>query len=75
VSATSNQITAAPPVDLFDIPVDTTVIGLHPDGERFLALRRVPATFKGERVEAVLHWSDQVAARVPARALDKLEGR
>ena len=67
VSATSNQITTAAPVDLFDIPVDTTVIGLHPDGERFLALRRVAATFKGDRVEAVLHWSDQVATRAPAR--------
>ena len=68
LSATSNQITAAAPVDLFEIPVDTTVIGLHPDGERFLALRRVAPTFKGDRVEAVLPWSDQVAARTHARS-------
>jgi serine/threonine-protein kinase len=68
VSATSNQIMAAAPVDLFDIAVDTTVIGLHPDGERVLALRRVAATFKGDRVDAILHWSDQVAARAPARS-------
>jgi hypothetical protein len=68
VSATRGRITVAPPVELFKIPADTVVIAPHPGGERFIAMRPVPAEFKGDRVEAVLNWSDQVATRAPGPA-------
>ena len=66
VSETNSRITVASSADLFEIPVDITVIAPHPDGSRFLGVRPVAAEFKGDRVEAVLHWSDQVATRAPA---------
>jgi serine/threonine-protein kinase len=67
VSTTKDRITVASLAQLFEIPPDVAVIGIHPDGERFLGLRPVAAEFKGDRVEAVLHWSDQVATRAPGR--------
>jgi len=67
VSATKGRITVASSADLFELPADVVVIGIHPDGERFLAFRPVAAEFKGDRVEAVLHWSDQVTTRAPSR--------
>src|SRR5262245_9606283 len=67
VSTTKDRITVAAPVELFKVPVDTIVMAPHPDGERFLAMRPVAPAYKGDRVEAVLHWSDQAAARAPGR--------
>ena len=41
--------------------------GPHPDGERFVMVHRLPAAFKGDRVEAIINWSDAVEARVSGR--------
>jgi serine/threonine-protein kinase len=64
VAAAQKQIVAAAPTDLFKIPPDIFVWGPHPDGKRFAATRTLPPVFKGDRVEAVLHWSEQVKARM-----------
>jgi serine/threonine-protein kinase len=42
------------PVDLFKVPEDLLVWGLHPDGKRLIAVRSTRSPFKGDRVEAVL---------------------
>ena len=61
---TPNQTSASAPTDLFKVPAEADVWGPHPDGERFVLVRNLPATFKADRVEAVLNWSDEVKARV-----------
>ena len=67
IVATRRQIAAGPPTELFKVPADAVVFGPHPDGERFILVRRLPATFKGDRVEAIINWSDAVEARVSGR--------
>jgi hypothetical protein len=49
---------------LFDVPGDVALEGMHPDGERFIARRFLPRQFKGDRIEAIVHWLDQVKAKV-----------
>ncbi len=63
----SGGIAADPPRDLFPIPSDVLVWGPHPDGQRFIAVRSVPPAVKADRVEAILGWSREVAARVSGR--------
>ena len=50
----------SPPVDLFKGPADGNVWGAHPDGRRLIFVRRLPPAFRGDRVEAILHWADAV---------------
>jgi eukaryotic-like serine/threonine-protein kinase len=64
LAVSPTQITAAAPTDLLKVPADVDVWSPHPDGERFVLVRQLPATFKGDRVEAVLNWSEEVKTRV-----------
>jgi Tol biopolymer transport system component len=61
----SAELSPGPPVDLFAIPPELTFWGLHPDGARFLATKVLEPEFAGDRVEAILNWFDEVAARAP----------
>ena len=63
VSTANNQISSSAPTDLFKITADLDLIRPHPDGTRFLARRALPAQFKGDRIQVVLNWFDQVQAR------------
>ncbi len=65
-SAAASAFLAQPPVPLFDLPADVVLQGMHPDGNRFIARRHLPRQFKGDRIEAIVHWLDQVKAKVPA---------
>jgi hypothetical protein len=65
VSIAGREFSAAAPVDLFVIPPDLRIWGLHPDGTRFLGVKTLEREFEGDRVEVILNWFDQVAARVP----------
>jgi hypothetical protein len=38
---------------------------MHPDGERFLARRHLPQQYKGDRLEAIVNWFEEVKAKVP----------
>ena len=65
VSTTGREFSSGPAADLFELPPDLEIWGLHPDGTRFLGVRVLEREFKGDRVEAILNWFDQVAARAP----------
>jgi hypothetical protein len=60
---TAQGISAKPPVELFKIPADLTLGGLHPDGRRLVAARLGPPQFRGDRVVEILNWFDQVQAK------------
>ena len=45
------------------MPPRLIVRGFHPDGKRFLALKRLPPQFTGDRMVAILNWADQIHAR------------
>jgi hypothetical protein len=67
IVTTQEQTTASAPTDLFKVPADADVWGPHPDGNRFILVRHLPPAFKGDRIEAVLNWSDEVKARTSGR--------
>lgn len=67
LAVSPTQITAAAPTELFKVPAGVDVWSPHPDGQRFILVRHLPAAFKGERVEAVLNWPAEVKARVSGR--------
>jgi hypothetical protein len=68
VSAGSSGFRPSPPVTLFELPPGVDVAMVHPAGDRFLGKRHLEPRFKGDRIEAILNWLDQVQARVPSGA-------
>ena len=60
VSTRNGQVTASHAEDLFKMPPGLIVRGFHPDGKRFLALKRLPPQFTGDRMVAILNWADQI---------------
>jgi len=46
------------------MPPRLIVRGFHPDGKRFLALKRLPPSSRGDRMVAILNWADQIYARI-----------
>ena len=63
VTASQGHLVAGTPVDLFPVPADGVVFGPHPDGRRFVFVRRLPATFPGDRVDAILNWAATAQSR------------
>jgi len=63
VSTKSGQVTASSAEDLFKVPPGHLIVGFHPDGKRFLAVKRLPPQFKGDRMVAILNWADRVQAQ------------
>ena len=62
------DFTRSQPQTLFELPISSSVLDLHPDGEWFLVLQNVAVSGmvrQNARINVVLNWFEELRERVP----------